>query len=92
MHIPDGYLSPIISVGSAVVTVPAWAIARQWVKSVLNYRTVILLGENRQIMADGPAQQVLENTQLLVKANLIHPELHYQGHFHNPSGESIKIG
>ncbi len=53
---------------------------------------VIVLGENRQIMADGPARQVLENTQLLVKANLIHPELHYQGHFHTPSGESIKIG
>lgn len=43
MHIPDGYLSPIVSVGAAVVTVPAWAIASQRVKSVLNHRTVPLL-------------------------------------------------
>ena len=40
---------------------------------------VIVLGENRQILADGPAQQVLDDTELLVKANLIHPELHYLG-------------
>lgn len=43
MHIPDGYLSPIVSVGAAVVTLPAWAIASQRVKSVLNHRTVPLL-------------------------------------------------
>ena len=40
---------------------------------------VIVLGENRQILADGPAQQVLDDTELLVKANLIYPELHYLG-------------
>lgn len=43
MHIPDGYLSPIISVGAGIATVPAWAIAVQRVKSVLNHRTVPLL-------------------------------------------------
>jgi cobalt/nickel transport system permease protein len=43
MHIPDGYISPIISVGAAVVTVPVWALASQRVKSVLNNRTVPLL-------------------------------------------------
>src|SRR6476661_7794642 len=43
MHIPDGYLSPIISVGAGIVTVPAWAVAVQRVKSVLNHRTVPLL-------------------------------------------------
>lgn len=43
MHIPDGYISPIVSVGSAVVTVPVWALASQRVKSVLNNRTVPLL-------------------------------------------------
>jgi cobalt/nickel transport system permease protein len=43
MHIPDGYLSPLVSVGAAIVTVPAWAIASQRVKSVLNNRTVPLL-------------------------------------------------
>ncbi len=43
MHIPDGYISPLMSVGSAVVTVPVWALASQRVKSVLNNRTVPLL-------------------------------------------------
>ncbi|HEX2914775.1 MAG TPA: cobalt transporter CbiM [Chloroflexia bacterium] len=43
MHIPDGYLSPIVSVGAGVVTVPAWAIAVQKVKKVLNHRTIPLL-------------------------------------------------
>ena len=43
MHIPDGYLSPIISVGAGVLTLPAWAVATQRVKSVLNNRTIPLL-------------------------------------------------
>ena len=43
MHIPDGYISPIMSVGAGVVTIPAWAIATQRVKAVLNHRTVPLL-------------------------------------------------
>jgi cobalt/nickel transport system permease protein len=43
MHIPDGYLSPIVSVGAGVVTVPAWAIAVQKVRVVLNQRTIPLL-------------------------------------------------
>jgi len=43
MHIPDGYLSPIISMGLGAVTVPAWAIATQKVKTVLNDRTIPLL-------------------------------------------------
>ncbi|HEX5466022.1 MAG TPA: cobalt transporter CbiM [Candidatus Limnocylindrales bacterium] len=43
MHIPDGYLSPIVSVGLGVVTVPAWAVATQRVKQVLDNRTVPLL-------------------------------------------------
>ncbi len=43
MHIPDGYLSPIVSVGAGVVTLPAWAIATHRVKAVLNHRTVPLL-------------------------------------------------
>src|SRR5512135_3926299 len=43
MHIPDGYLSPIFSLGTGVVTVPAWAVATQKVKKVLNNRTVPLL-------------------------------------------------
>jgi hypothetical protein len=27
MHIPDGYLSPVFSLGSGVVTIPTWAVA-----------------------------------------------------------------
>ncbi len=43
MHIPDGYLSPAVSLGMAVVTVPVWAVATQKVKTVLNNRTIPLL-------------------------------------------------
>ena len=43
MHIPDGYLAPAVSLGLAAVTVPAWAVATQRVKKVLNNRTVPLL-------------------------------------------------
>ena len=43
MHIPDGYLSPVISVGLAAATGPVWAASTQKVKKVLNNRTVPLL-------------------------------------------------
>jgi len=43
VHIPDGYLSPIISLGLGGGTVPFWAIATQKVKAVLNNRTIPLL-------------------------------------------------
>jgi cobalt/nickel transport system permease protein len=43
MHIPDGYLSPIVSLGTGIVTVPAWAVAVRKVQTVLNQRTVPLL-------------------------------------------------
>jgi cobalt/nickel transport system permease protein len=43
VHIPDGYLSPIISIGAGVATLPAWAVATQRVKRVLDHRTVPLL-------------------------------------------------
>jgi cobalt/nickel transport system permease protein len=43
VHIPDGYLSPIISVGIGAVTVPGWAIATRRVQKVLTTRTVPLL-------------------------------------------------
>jgi cobalt/nickel transport system permease protein len=43
VHIPDGYLSPIISVGIGAVTVPGWAIATRRVQKVLTARTVPLL-------------------------------------------------
>jgi cobalt/nickel transport system permease protein len=43
MHIPDGYLSPIISVGLGAATVPAWAAAANRVQKVLSDRTIPLL-------------------------------------------------
>jgi cobalt/nickel transport system permease protein len=43
MHIPDGYLSPIFSLGTGVVTVPMWARSSQRVRAILNNRTVPLL-------------------------------------------------
>ncbi|HYC06749.1 MAG TPA: cobalt transporter CbiM [Candidatus Binatia bacterium] len=43
MHIPDGYLSPVISVGMGVVTVPTWVVATRRVQKVLTNKTVPLL-------------------------------------------------
>ena len=43
MHIPDGYLSPIVSVGLGAATVPGWAIATRRVQNVLSDRTIPLL-------------------------------------------------
>jgi cobalt/nickel transport system permease protein len=43
MHIPDGYLSPLISVGAGAATLPIWAVATDRVKRVLSHRTVPLL-------------------------------------------------
>lgn len=43
MHIPDGYLSPIVSIGLGVVTVPGWAVATRRVQAVLTSRTIPLL-------------------------------------------------
>ena len=43
MHIPDGYLSPIVSIGLGAATLPVWAVATQKVKAILNHRTIPLL-------------------------------------------------
>jgi cobalt/nickel transport system permease protein len=43
MHIPDGYLSPIISIGMGVATVPGWLLATRKVQAVLTNRTIPLL-------------------------------------------------
>lgn len=43
MHIPDGYLSPIISVGLGAATVPGWMAATNRVQRVLSDRTIPLL-------------------------------------------------
>lgn len=43
MHIPDGYLGPVFSLGTGVITVPFWSLAVRRVQRVLNHRTVPLL-------------------------------------------------
>jgi cobalt/nickel transport system permease protein len=43
MHIPDGYLAPAVSLALAIPTVPAWGLATQRVKKILDNRTVPLL-------------------------------------------------
>ena len=43
VHIPDGYLSPIISIGLGAATVPGWAAATRRVQKVLSDRTIPLL-------------------------------------------------
>jgi cobalt/nickel transport system permease protein len=43
VHLPDGYLSPVVAIGMAAATVPALGVATQKVKTVLNNRTVPLL-------------------------------------------------
>src|SRR5690348_12458474 len=43
LHIPDGYLSPFFSVGSGVVTVPAWSVAAARLRQSLRGRSVPML-------------------------------------------------
>ena len=44
---------------------------------------VVVIGEERRILADGSPEEILNNHELLIKANLIHPQLHqYDGHVH----------
>jgi len=43
VHIPDGYLSPIVSIGLGAATVPTWGVASRKVKAILDHRTIPLL-------------------------------------------------
>jgi cobalt/nickel transport system ATP-binding protein len=40
---------------------------------------VVVLGENRRVLADGPTEAILEDRALLIRANLIHEHLHEHG-------------
>lgn len=42
-------------------------------------KRVIVIGEDRCVLADGTPEEILQNRDLLVKANLIHPQLHQMG-------------
>ena len=68
VHIPDGYLSPVVALGSGLVTVPVWAIATQKVKKVLDEAQAsvmkvserqtmqgVVAGQGRMLAADLPA-------------------------------------
>nr|BBH93598.1 cobalt ABC transporter [Thermogemmatispora argillosa] len=39
-------------------------------------RRVLVLGEERRILADGQPEEILRDRALLIRANLIHPQLH----------------
>ena len=39
-------------------------------------RRVVVIGEDRRVLADGTPEDVLTDHDLLVRANLIHPQLH----------------
>lgn len=41
----------------------------------------VVIGESRRILADGPAEEVLQDDRLLVEANLIHEHLHRHATF-----------
>ena len=44
---------------------------------------VVVIGEERRILADGSPMEILNDHELLIQANLIHPQLHqYDGHMH----------
>jgi cobalt/nickel transport system ATP-binding protein len=40
---------------------------------------VVVLGEDRRVLADGPTAEILEDRDLLIRANLIHEHLHEHG-------------
>ncbi|MHB8958822.1 MAG: energy-coupling factor ABC transporter ATP-binding protein [Candidatus Limnocylindrales bacterium] len=42
-------------------------------------RRVVVLGEDRRVLADGPTEAILADRDLLIRANLIHEHLHEHG-------------
>jgi cobalt/nickel transport system ATP-binding protein len=51
---------------------------------------VVVLGENRRVLADGPTDAILADRDLLIRANLIHEHLHEHGgvrHAHDHDAE-----
>ncbi|HUS15557.1 MAG TPA: ABC transporter ATP-binding protein [Chloroflexia bacterium] len=42
-------------------------------------KRVVVIGEERRVLADGPPEQILADHDLLIRANLIHEHLHEQG-------------
>src|SRR5262249_700408 len=57
-------------------------------------KRVVVLNEDHSVETIGPAREVLEDTQLLVRVNLIHEHVHWHGnlchihpHFHGHEHE-----
>jgi len=64
-------------------------------------RRVVVLGEDRRVLADGPTDSILADRDLLIRANLIHEHLHEHAgvrhaHEHDPEhhagGDSVDGG
>jgi cobalt/nickel transport system ATP-binding protein len=47
-------------------------------------RRVVVIGEKRRVLADGTPEDILNNRDLLIEANLIHPSLHPQEPLFSP--------
>jgi len=53
---------------------------------------VVVMGEERRILADGSPEETLNDHELLIKANLIHPHLHqYHRHVHYNAEKEIHL-
>ena len=52
---------------------------------------VVVIGEERQVLADGTPDQILGDHDLLVRANLIHPQLHELGAHHRTAARSSTV-
>jgi cobalt/nickel transport system ATP-binding protein len=58
-------------------------------------KRVVVLGEDRRVLADGPTEQILADRELLIRANLIHEHLHEHGgvrHAHEHDAEHHEAG
>ncbi len=58
-------------------------------------RRVVVLGEDRRVLADGPTDAILADRDLLIRANLIHEHLHEHGgvlHAHEHDAEHHDAG
>jgi cobalt/nickel transport system ATP-binding protein len=51
---------------------------------------VVVIGENRRILADGAPERILEDRDLLVEANLIHEHLHRHATITHAHGHEIE--
>jgi cobalt/nickel transport system ATP-binding protein len=51
---------------------------------------VVVIGENRRILADGTPERILEDRDLLVEANLIHEHLHRHATITHAHGHEIE--